>query len=203
MEFVRKQIVAKDQRAVLVLLHGYGSNEDDLLGLAPELASGITTVCLRAPRRLPQGGFAWFDIDWSPTGKRLHIDQGVVARDALLPVLSSIRDEFAVETLTLGGFSQGAMMAFALARTDSSLFSSLCLLSGLSLPELGQGALDGMPTLIQHGIHDDILPIEGGRQLRDAATEAGAAVSYFEYPMGHQICLESLRDLNDWLALRR
>lgn len=202
MHFARREVLARDQRAVLVLLHGYGSDENDLLGLAPELVSGISTICLRAPRQTPMGGYAWFDIDWLPTGKKLHGDQAVAARDALLPVLTALRDEFNVDKLLLGGFSQGAMMAFGLGRLAPELFSGLCLLSGLPLDEFAAGSLTGMPVLVQHGVHDDVIPVEGGRRLKAEAEAAGAELTYGEFLMGHQICAESLRQLNGWLADR-
>ena len=67
---------------MLLLLHGYGSNEEDLVGLAPHLNPKLISVGARAPYELPFGGFAWFNIEWAEEGIRFDYDQ---ARESVQP----------------------------------------------------------------------------------------------------------------------
>jgi phospholipase/carboxylesterase len=150
------------------------------------------------------GGYAWFDLRWNADGIVANEVQAVETRDALIGILNALRDELQVETLILGGFSQGAMMSFGVAVAEPELLSALMLLSGRAVPDFVAAGkqLDRLPTLIQHGLYDEILAIDEGRKLRNEAVELGAEVQYGEYPMGHQISGESLADLNKWLLQR-
>jgi phospholipase/carboxylesterase len=103
--------------------------------------------------------------------------------------------------LILGGFSQGAMMAAAVLLERPDLVDGAWLMSGRPLPFFPSNELTRkpLPVLIQHGTHDEVLPVEEGRQLAELMRSTGHGVTYTEYPMGHQISAESLREGSAWL----
>lgn len=190
---------------VLVLLHGLGSNEQDLISFAPQMPPDMTVVALRAPTPYAFGGFAWFDIQWLPQGRIVDQDQALLNRDRLIREIERISQEFAApgQGVFLGGFSQGAMMSLGVMLGRPDLLRGVLLLSGRSLPRFFDSVhpdASQVPVLIQHGLHDEVLRIEEGRAMRDELLAMGVAVDFREYRIGHEVSAESLSDLLAWLA---
>lgn len=118
-----------DRSPLLLLFHGYGSNEGDLLALAP-LLPGFRLVSARGPLELGPGAYAWFDLG----GPTLEIDPGsflesLQRAEALLDDLSA-RYACGPHRLVVGGFSQGAMLAAALALRQPARVGALLMMSG-------------------------------------------------------------------------
>lgn len=192
---------------LLLLLHGIGSNEEDLFGLAPYLDERFLVVSARAPVALAYGGYGWFQIDFTPGGMVADVEQAKKS----LAMLPGFVDEL-VETygadgrrVHLMGFSQGAMMSLALTLTSPEKVAGVVAMSG-RLPEQVLGleldleALNGTPVLVTHGLYDPVLPIENGRAVRDYLAGLPIELTYREYPMAHEVSMESLRDVTAWLT---
>ena len=192
---------------LLLLLHGIGSNEEDLFGLAPYLDERFLVVSARAPVALAYGGYGWFQIDFTPRGLVADVGQA----EKSLAMLPGFVDEL-VETygadgsrVYLMGFSQGAMMSLAMTLTSPEKLAGVVAMSG-RLPEhvLGREtdreALNGKPVLVTHGLYDPVLPIENGRAVRDHLAALPVELTYREYPMAHEVSMESLRDVTAWLT---
>ena len=194
---------------LLILLHGYGANEDDLAGLAPHLDPRLLLVCPRAPLTLQPGSYVWFNLGFDADG--ISFDAAEVQR-ALIQVTEFVAAAASYyqadpARLVLGGFSQGAIVSAALLQTAPELLAGVALLSGrVPHAELAgrapDAALRGKPVLIQHGVHDQVLPVEGARAGRALLEPLGVALTYREYPMGHEISAQSLSDFAAWLAAR-
>lgn len=189
---------------LLVLLHGYGSNEEDLLGLAPYLDARFLIASARAPQVLDFGGFAWFPIDFKPDGLVLRFDQAGAAREKIRDLVETLRTEHPVERVFLLGFSQGASMAISTALAHPGLCDGVAFLSGVCAPELVpdgvRPAVPALPVLMTHGRQDLVLPIQQGRAARELLSRLSVDLDYKEYDMGHEINPECLQDLSDWLA---
>lgn len=183
--------------ATLVLLHGYGSNELDLLGLGQELELPFEVISFRAPRSLGGGSFAWYDLQFDAFGNREYsAEQALAARDMVVSELSTLRATR--PCLILGGFSQGSITSLGVGLARPDLVDGLWLMSGALnpefLPDSVSSAFVGLPKLVQHGVQDPVLPVRHGREIRDFLASTGAAGEYLEYPMAHQISMASLRD---------
>lgn len=184
----------------LVLLHGYGSDENDMRGLAQELGIDANISVLRAPYQCPFGGYAWFAIDFESESKRYDLEQAVHSRDSVITFLesSNCRD------VVLGGFSQGAMISLGVAIARPDLLSGLIILSGALLPPFRIDdpleSFKQLPKLIQHGELDDIVPYEMAADLSDWLRGIDAVFCFQSFPMGHSVSLESLDALRDWVS---
>ncbi|MDQ3987071.1 MAG: phospholipase [Actinomycetota bacterium] len=196
---------ASDANGALILFHGRGADEQDLFPLFDLLDPKRRLLGLtpRGPVSLPPGGAHWYAVRevGYPDPKTFHPTferaarwlEGVLAENSL-----------SMEKTVLGGFSQGAVMAYSLAlEAARPRPAAIMAFSGfvptvddLSLP---LDDIEGLKVAIGHGIYDPIIGVEWGRKARDLLTEAGADVFYRESPIPHAIDPEWVAALVGWL----
>lgn len=191
-------------RPALILLHGRGANEDDLLGLTPYLDPRFLVIAVRAPLDFGYGGYTWYDMQ---TIGSPHREQFTESYGKLVQFLDDVRTGYPVDAarLALLGFSMGAVMAYACLLTRPDLVHSIVAHSGY-IPE-GTGldlryTLDGKGVFVAHGTADPVIGIEFARRARELLTPAGADLTYREYPIPHSMSEESVADLSAWLRDR-
>ena len=192
---------------LLLLLHGVGSNEEDLFGLAPYLDGRFLVVSARAPVALGYGGYGWFQIEFTPGGMVADVGQAKRSLRLLPGFVDELIETYGADDrrVYLMGFSQGAMMSLALTLTRPEKVAGVVAMSG-RLPrqvleqEPDHDALKGKPVLVTHGLYDPVLPVENGRAARDYLGALPVELTYREYPMGHEVSMESLRDVTAWLT---
>jgi phospholipase/carboxylesterase len=192
---------------LLLLLHGVGSNEADLFGLAPYLDQRFVVVSARAPVRLGPGSFGWFRIDFTSEGMVADLAQAKRSLEMLPGFIDELIETYATDARRtyLAGFSQGAMMSLALLLTRPERLAGVAAMSG-RLPRQvieaspDRDALDKMPVIITHGLQDPVLPVENARAAREYLEQLPVDLTYREYPMGHEVSMESLRDVTAWLT---
>jgi phospholipase/carboxylesterase len=185
----------------LVLLHGFGADEHDLLPLAGELDPRLRVVSLQAPIALDFGGRAWFNLEQTPDGFAFDPDE--VAEGVRLT--TNAVEQIAAESPRpiLCGFSQGAGMGLSVALTRPELTPAVIVLSGV--PARVEHAappeqLRGLRAFVAHGLYDPLIPVDIGRGTRDLLQSAGMSVTYREYPMGHMVIPAEIADARSWLA---
>lgn len=197
-----------DRPPMALLLHGLGADEQDLLGLAPWLDPRLLVVSARAPREAQPVGYSWFDIDWSEFPPRIDFQQVVESRSAILRLVGEAAEAHGADPsrVWLVGFSQGASMATACALARPEMLRGIVAHSGRvtrrAVPAMPVPGLAGFPVLWQHGRADPVVPVAFGHEARDLLGGLGLRIDYREYPIGHEISEDSLRDLCGWLTRR-
>jgi phospholipase/carboxylesterase len=192
--------------ALVILLHGYGSNEDDLFGLAPYLDQRLTIVSARAPMMLRPGSYAWFEIGFTPQGIAVDRRGAQASLRVLAEFVQAVTEHLQIDPqrVCIAGFSQGATMAAALALTHPHLMQGIIMMSGIMPTEIvaeePAAASNQQAFLVTHGLHDQVVPIAHGRASRDYLARLQMQVHYHEYPMGHEINLDCLKDVRAWLS---
>jgi len=202
---------ARDAAAppLLILLHGIGSDEQDLFGLAPYLDERFLIVSARAPHPYGWGGHAWFEIEWLPNGIAIDQAQAEVSRDLIVRFIGEAAAAYGADParVYLAGFSQGAIMSGWVALTRPDLVAGAALMSG-RIPDEARAQiaapeqLAGKPFLVVHGLFDQVLTIQYGRASRDLLKSLPVELTYREYPMGHEVSAQSLADVSAWLTER-
>lgn len=188
----------------VVLLHGRGADETDLLGLADDLPEELHVLSVRAPDPLGPG-YTWYELDL-PDGD-LHRSQPdpedfARSRDALDGFVERATAEYGLDSVGLFGFSQGAILAMGSVLDRPDRYAWAVALHGY-LPA-SSDATDGpdTPVFLGAGEADDIIPADRVGAAADRLREAGLAVTHRSYPAGHSIAPDELRDATDWVADR-
>jgi phospholipase/carboxylesterase len=186
-----------DAAGALVLFHGRGADEHDLLPLLDALdpERRLDGYCPRGPLSLPPGGAHWYAVPRVGYPDPATFAEGFAAAAGFV-------DDLPHENVVLGGFSQGAVMSLAVGLGHGRPRpKAIIALSGF-IPEVEGWSLGGEPwpaIAIGHGTYDEIIPVELGRRARDRLVTAGAAVLYRESPMGHAIDPGFVSDLRPFL----
>jgi phospholipase/carboxylesterase len=208
---VEKETGPAPQRAV-IWLHGLGADGHDFEPVVPELGlrSAVRFIFPHAPMRpvtLNQGHRmrAWYDIQGLD---RLAVqdEQGIRESAAQVDALIAREGERGIAPghIVLAGFSQGGAIALhAGIRREQPLAGIIALSTYLPLharlaAERTQASAT-VPVLMMHGTHDQVLTCQLGQHSRDLLAELGHPVEWHEYPMAHQVCLEQLRVIGQWL----
>ena len=194
---------------LLLLLHGIGSYEGDLMALAPYLDARFFVVGARAPIVMGPDAYGWYRTDFSAARRVIDPAEPVRSRAILLRFVEELIGAYGLDArgVYLMGFSQGAIMTLGIALMRPDWLAGAVVMSGRPLPELVAPAakpasLTGFPILVVHGTEDPVLPVENGRQIREMLRTLPVELTYREYPIGHQVAAESLRDVALWLTAR-
>ena len=196
----------KQVRATLVLLHGYGADEYDLMGLASFFDPDIQVLSIRGSGLTPYGGASWFDIDMLADGSlRFNIEQAKVSTQGVLEIIAHLQQTEIIpnKQIILAGFSQGATISNLIGLQKPGLLQALLIMSG-RLPEDMSGLAGdtsrfrNMPVFAGHGTHDNVIPLEFGRQIVSFWGPI-AELEHHEYPMGHEISQKEIQDIQNWL----
>ena len=207
LEYIQREPTtpATDPAPVLILLHGLGSNEQDLFSFAPYLDPRYHILSVRAPRPYAYQGFAWFDIDFSQGVPQPHRTQMAESQQRLLSFIEEVRHLYHPPRIYLAGFSQGAIMGYSIALAQPALLSGLLAMSGYvikdsTLPTAASATLRELPILVTHGVHDLVLPVFLGRNTRDYLQSLQLNFVYREYPMAHEVNPACFADCKVWLS---
>lgn len=190
---------------VLFLLHGYGSHEEDLFSFANYLPEEYLIISLRAPLSLSFGGYAWYSIHFNENQDKWSDDaEATAAQRIVLYNIDYHLDQFKLNgnKVSLLGFSQGAIISWALGLSMPNRIDKIIPLSGYVNEAIFSYAKEGLNELrifSSHGDQDPTLPVEWARKGIEIIQNKGMEVTYKEYPAGHGINPENFSDLLAWL----
>ncbi len=206
----------EDADASILLLHGLGADGHDLEGIMPHIRRPAGArwrfVFPHAPKRpiTINGGMqmrAWYDID-PATG--LDSERGDIMASAAQAAALIEREEargVKPARIVIGGFSQGGVIALEAGlgyprRLAGIVALSTYLHDHARITERLSLANAELPLFMAHGLMDPMIPIQRAATGRSTLTDLGYPVTWEEYPMGHEICLEELQALSAWLEPR-
>ena len=196
---------ADDPEGALVLFHGRGTSEHDLYPLLDALdpARRLVGATPRGPLVLPPGGAHWYVVREIGFPDR---ETFMASYELAAAWLDGLAEETGVPTsrTIIGGFSQGAVMSWALGLgRGRHRPAGIIALSGF-VPTVDGFELDLSPPLppvaIGHGTYDPVISVEFGRQAKRLLEETGAEVLYRESPMPHSVDPSFIAELQPWVS---
>jgi len=207
--FVEKlpKLTAKNP-PLLILLHGYGSNELDLFSFADELPETLVIVSLRAPYEMGHGGYAWYDINLdSKNNKFSDLNQARKSLQKITTTIDYIKTKHNTNpnNTFLLGFSQGAILSYALSFNFPNKIEHVIALSGYLNSELiPKENTQKIHTdyYISHGAVDQVIPVEWARKAGPFLDSKGLKNEYSEYPVGHGVAPQNFFSFKKWIENR-
>jgi len=204
---IREPKIKQEKNPLLLLLHGYGSNEEDLFSFATELPEEYYVISARAPYDLQPYGHAWYAITFDADQNKFSDDnQAIESRDLIARFINEIVSELPIdsENVTLIGFSQGTILSYAVALSYPEKIKRVVALSGY----LNEGILasgyetkdfKNLKMFISHGTQDQVIHVDWARKAPEALKNLGISMIYKEYPIGHGVSPQNFQDLKNWL----
>ncbi|WKS94650.1 alpha/beta hydrolase [Riemerella columbina] len=191
---------------LLVLLHGYGSNEEDLFSFVPNLPKHWLIVSFRAPKSTLYGGYSWFDINLNNPENFIDIAQAKEAVNLVSTEIEQLKNRYGLTSRThLCGFSQGGMLSYALALNRPQWYQKVACLSTYPEEQLikerpFKKEMEALRFFISHGTDDAIIPIEWGQKAADLLYDLGGYFTFREYMSGHSVNQKNYIDLMAFMA---
>ena len=205
---VREPLKKTENPPLLILLHGYGSNEQDLFSFAEELPKEFLIISAQAPHSMGFGGYAWYAINFDDVnGKFSDINQAKSSIDTIASFIDEIKVKYNTnkDKTFLLGFSQGAILSYALSFHYPNKVNYVIALSGyINKDLLPKEIVNNIKTqyYTSHGIVDQVLPIDWARQSKPFLDNLGLQNVYSEYPVGHGVAPQNFYHFKNWIEER-
>ena len=204
---IRPATKKRDKTPVLFMLHGYGSNEEDLFSFASELPEELFIVSIRAPYNLEPYGYAWYAINFdAEQGKWSDDEQAIASREKIVHFIEEACKAYHLDTenITLLGFSQGTILSYAVALSYPEKIKNVIALSGY----INEGILlegfenknhSKLSFYSSHGQVDAVIPIEWAQRAPEFLNGLGIANRFEEFPVGHGVAPQNFYSFREWL----
>jgi phospholipase/carboxylesterase len=204
---VRAPKIILDKNPLLLLLHGYGSNEEDLFSFASELPEEYYVISARAPFDMGFGSYAWYAINFdADENKFSDIPQAQQSRDIIASFIDELIANYPIDSsnVTLIGFSQGTILSYAIALSYPEKIQRVVAMSGylnteMVKPNFENNNFSNLKIFASHGTVDQVVPVDWARKAAPALTQLGIEIVYKEYPVGHGVAPQNFYDLKNWL----
>ena len=185
---------------IVFLLHGFGSNEQDLFSFAPYLSDDVTIISLRAPISLFPNSFAWYNIYYSGSVKSYDKEAAKLIKDKLINEMSYFIKKYNCDPhrVTVIGFSQGAILGHAIAQ--SSNIKNLVALSGYVDKDLVTFDNNNKTSIyISHGREDEVIPYKDSFETNLLLDDNNIDYDYKSFNQGHGVNNNNLESFIGWL----
>ncbi len=205
---IRTSSLKKGKPPVMFMLHGYGSNEEDLFSFATELPKELCIISVRAPYPMEPFGNAWYAINFDARqGKWSDDEQAILSREKIVTFIEEACLTYGLddERITLLGFSQGTILSYAVALSYPEKIRNVVALSGyINENILVDGYADknhkNLKIYASHGQVDQVIPPEWAQKVSPFLEKLGIEHIYEEFPAGHGVAPQNFHSFNKWLA---
>lgn len=208
---VRAPKINIENPPLLIMLHGYGSNEKDLFSFADELPDELLIISVQAPLSLGFGSYAWYTIhfDSSDASKFSDIPEAKNALSKIAQFIDEVLLAYKVDAnnIFLFGFSQGTILSTAFALNHPDKVQHVIALSGYVNQELLEdnftaNDLSKLDFFVSHGSSDQVIPVTWARKTPAFLNALKVPHTYQEYPVGHGVAPQNFYDLLHWIKAR-
>lgn len=201
---------SKDSAAaspLLILLHGHGSNEDDLFAFHAGIPDDWIVVSVRGPYALAENSYRWYDVRMDKGRIAINIEEEETSRKKLMDLIGSLTKKYKVDSskIIAAGFSQGANMAQSLALGEPGIMAGFAVFSGRYVEEFTpyishSPELKKLKAFISHGSNDNMLPLTYAEENISKLRNLGIQFSYCQDDNGHSISEKQWSGFLGWLS---
>lgn len=192
------------------MLHGYGSDENDLFSFAEELPDELFIISAKAPYSMQPFGNAWYAIHWDNTNGKFSDDaQAITSRDTISEFIDEVVQHYPVDpdNINLLGFSQGSILSYAVALSFPGKVRNIIALSGyineaILARDFRNNDFSNLKFYCSHGAQDQVIPVDWARKTKPFLDELGIENSYSEFPVGHGVAPQNFFEFREWLKNR-
>lgn len=208
LEHILKVSTITDKKApVLFMFHGYGSDEQDLFSFAPELPEELCIISVKAPYPMQPLGNAWYTINFDGSrGKWNDEKQARMSRDAIVKFIGEACATYSLDknNITLLGFSQGAILCYAVALSFPENVKNVVALSGyidknIFIEGYREKVHSNLQIYASHGQVDMVIPPEWAQKTPAILDNLGIQYVYEEFPVGHGVSPQNFESFKKWL----
>tara|TARA_B100000809_G_C15108412_1_gene519635 strand:+ start:1180 stop:1821 length:642 start_codon:yes stop_codon:yes gene_type:complete len=200
----------KENAALLIMCHGYGSDENDLFSFAQELPEELFIISVRAPYPMQPQGNAWYAINFDAQQNKWNdVEQAIESRDKIADFIDEACAKYPVhkENVTLLGFSQGTILSYAVALTYPEKVKNIIALSGYVSEDMLPDNLKNkdyahLDFYCSHGSADQVIPPDWARKAPKILNDLKIKNTYSEFPVGHGVAPQNFYELKSWLETR-
>ncbi len=206
---IRKSSLTKNA-PLLIMLHGYGSDENDLFSFASELPEELFIISVKAPYAMQPYGNAWYAINFdADKGKWNDNEQAKESRDLIARFIDEAVETYPIDkdNISLLGFSQGSILSYAVALNYPEKVKNIVALSGYInhdiLPkDIQQKDYSRLDFYCSHGSVDQVIPVSWAQQTSPFLNRLGIKNVYAEFPVGHGVAPQNFYEFKNWLSKR-
>lgn len=191
---------------LLILLHGHGSNENDLFSLSNSVPNNWIVVSVRGPYKIAENSYRWYDVKMSNGKIVINIDEEERSRNKLMLLISEISKKHNIDSqkVIVAGFSQGANMAQSLGLGEPNLVTGFGVFSGRFVEEFtpyisNSTTLKNSKVFISHGSGDNMLPKTYAVKNIVKLKELGIQTTFCEDTNDHSISTKQWNEFSKWL----
>lgn len=196
-----------EKAPVIILLHGYGSNEGDLFEMAKSFDERFITFSLRAPFAADGQGYCWYKLDFLPNKEfKYDYKQAKESRTKILSFISNACKAYKLDStqVFLMGYSQGAIISYDISLYKPEKIKGVLALSGRIMDETKQMKFDAFKVanvkyFIAHGNADQVIDYKKGEEAARFLQSKKSHVQFNTYDMPHAIIGKELNDIKSWL----
>ena len=208
LHYITRPSSIKENAPLLIMCHGYGSDENDLFSFASELPEELMIISLRAPYQMQPYGNAWYAINFDEDkGKWSDNEQAKQSVNLISEFIDYACGTYDVDSknVTLLGFSQGTILSYAVALTYPEKVKNIVALSGYInediLPDsIEENDVAHLNFFCSHGSVDQVIPVDWAQKAPVFLKALGINHVYSEYPVGHGVAPQNFFDLKAWLV---
>lgn len=205
---VKQPKIKKEKYPVIIMLHGYGSDANDLFSFAAELPDDYLVISAQAPYKLPPYGNAWYAINFNGSaGKFSDNVQAVESRNKISGFIDEVIENYPVDkdNITLLGFSQGTILSYAVALSEPHKVKNVVALSGYINEDIikegfRNNDFSHLSIYSSHGTQDQVIPVSWARRNPEILKTLDIDHQYSEFPVGHGVAPQNLMEIKNWLA---
>lgn len=206
---IRKSTLTENA-PLLIMMHGYGSDENDLFSFASELPEELFIISVKAPHPMQPYGNAWYAINFdADKGKWSDNEEAIESRDLIATFIDEAVTTYPVNknNVSLLGFSQGTILSYAVALTYPEKIKNIIALSGYINKNIFPQDIENrdyskLDFYCSHGSSDQVIPVNWARLTSPILDSLNIKYKYSEFPVGHGVAPQNFYELKDWLSTR-